>query len=319
LPPGRHFHIYGVTSKMLRWLFGEKQEQKDRSSSTDDIEALRRSQLDLQERLLAIREKDIFSLRESVLTFGSRLTRLSVFSAVVVAVVAFLGVKQYRDIHELIENRFKQELDKSFGYYDKLMRARVLTNDGKYKLAESLYRDLWDTRPEDEIVFIALVDSLVRQQDAVAACQVVESAEKQAIFPRKCQMLLSFNNAGFAYLTRDIDEPSKLDKAFRLLRHAEDLGVRDNDPELAYALFNLAVYYFAVGDVENARSYATRWRKIDNSPWQEPLGEPWYQRLLRNRPELSGQIKDAFSQPGPPAATTTPSPTQSSGPKTTTS
>jgi hypothetical protein len=303
---------------MFRWLFGEKHKHKERSSSTDDIEALRRSQLDLQERLLAIREKDIFSLRESILTFGNRLTRLSVFSAVVIAAVAFLGVKQYRDIHQLIEERFKQELDKSFGYYDKLMRARVLFGDGKYKLAESLYRDLWEARPEDETVFIALIDSLVKQQDAAAACQVVESAEKQAMFPRKCQMLLSFNNAGFAYLTRDIDEPSKLDKAFRLLRHAEDLGVRDNDPELAYPLFNLAVYYFAVGNVETARSYATRWRKIDNSPWQEPLGEPWYDRLLRSRPTLSGQISEAFSQPVQPAATASPSPTQSSASKTTT-
>src|SRR5262249_16294108 len=143
---------------MLRWLFAEKKEDNGRSSSTDDIEALRRGQLDLQERLLTIREKDIFSLRESVLTFGNRLTRLSAISWVVLLVAAFFGVKQYRDIHQLIEDRFKQELDKSFGYYDKLMRAGVLLNNSKYKLAESLYRDLWETKPEDEIVFLGLLD-----------------------------------------------------------------------------------------------------------------------------------------------------------------
>ena len=79
-------------------------------------------------------------------------------------------------------------------------------------------------------------------------------------------MLLSFNNAGFALLSRDIDQPAKLEKAVRLLKRAEDLGVRDNDPELAYPLFNLAVYYFVIGDVLNARAYARRWRQVDNSP-----------------------------------------------------
>ena len=82
------------------------------------------------------------------------------------------------EIHKAIDDRFKQQLEKNFGYYEKFMRES-LTNEGKHKLAESYYRDLWDIEPEDESVFIALVDCLILQHDAEAACQVVESAERQ--------------------------------------------------------------------------------------------------------------------------------------------
>src|SRR5262245_19166993 len=228
-------------------LFGSRDDRPASVGSDEDVAALRRNIMELQDRILTMREKDILPLRENVSAFGTRLILLSAISGMIIAVLTFFGVKQYRDLQQLIHDSFKQQLEKSFGYYDKFMRARVLAGDGKYKLAESYYRELWDARPEDEIVFFGLVDCLILQRDAEGACQVVDAAEKAGNFPRKCQMLLSFNNAGFALLSRDIDEPSKLGKAFQYLKRAEEIGMRDNDPELAYPLFNLAMYYFATG------------------------------------------------------------------------
>jgi tetratricopeptide (TPR) repeat protein len=296
-------------------LFGSRDDRSVSVGSDEDVAALRRNIMDLQDRILTMREKDILPLRENVSAFGARLVLLSAVAGVIIAVLTFFGIKQYRDLQQLIRDSFKQQLEKNFGYYDKLMRAKVLSNDRKYKLAESNYRDLWDARPEDETVFFALVDCLVQQSDTEGACQVVDAAEKAGTFPRKCQMLFSFNNAGFALLTRDIDQPSKLDKALRYLKRAEEIGMRDNDPDLAYPLFNLALYYFATGDRTKAQSYAARWREFDNSPWQEPVDEPWYQRLMRAQPTAAAEMKEAFRRGSQPAGP--PSPTASVAPKST--
>jgi tetratricopeptide (TPR) repeat protein len=290
-------------------LFGSRDDRSVSVASDEDIATLRRNIMELQDRILTMREKDILPLRENVSAFGTRLILLSAVSGVIIAVLTFFGVKQYGDLQQLIRDSFKQQLEKSFGYYDKLMRARVLYSDRKYKLAESYYRDLWDGRPEDEIVFYGLVDCLVQQSDTEGACQVVDAAEKAGSLPRKYQMLFSFNNAGFALLGRDIDQPSKLDKAFRYLKRAEEIGMRDNDPDLAYPLFNLALYYFATGDRTKAQAYAARWREVDNSPWQEPVDEPWYQRLIQAQPTAAAEMKEAFGRNSQPAGS--PSPTAS--------
>jgi len=302
--------------KTTMWrLFGSRDDRPVSVGSDEDVATLRRNIMELQDRILTMREKDILPLRESVSAFGTRLVLLSAISGVIITVLTFFGVKQYRDLQQLIRDSFKQQLEKSFGYYDKLMRARILCSDRKYKLAESYYRDLWDARPEDETVFYGLVDSLMQQSDTEGACQVVDAAEKAGSFPRKCQMLFSFNNAGFALLTRDIDEPSKLGKAFQYLKRAEEIGMRDNDPDLAYPLFNLALYYFATGDRTKAQAYAARWRKVDDSPWQEPVDEAWYQRLVRAQPTTAAEMKEAFQGSSQPAAT--PSPTASAVSKST--
>lgn len=296
-------------------LFRSRDNRSVSVGSDEDVATLRRNIMELQDRILTMREKDILPLRESVSAFGTRLVLLFAVSSVIIGVLTFFGVKQYRDLQQLIRDSFKQQLEKSFGYYDKLMRAKVLSSDRKYKLAESYYRDLWDARPDDEIVFYGLIDSLMQQSDTEGACQVVDTAEKAGSFPRKCQMLFSFNNAGFALLTRDIDQPSKLDKAFRYLKRAEEIGMRDNDPDLAYPLFNLALYYFATGDRTKAQAYAARWREVDNSPWQEPVNEPWYQRLIQAHPTAAAEMKEAFQGSSQPAGS--PSPTASVASKST--
>ena len=296
---------------MWRWFGSTKQHSGDSTSRSTDVDALRQSYLDLQARILELREKDILPLREHVSALDRNWWRISLVSGVIVLILTLLGIKTYGDLQQLIKDSFKQQLEKSFGYYDKLMRARTLTNDGKYNLAESIYRDLAEARPEDEIVFIGLTDSLIRQDASEAAAQVVEKAEQSGTFPRKFQMPLSFNNAGWALLARDIDQPSKLNKAYRYLKHAEDLAARDNDPELAYPLANLAVYYFALGEVSKAQAYVSRWRQIDRSPWREPADENWYRRLSQSKPERATEMKDLFNTGA--QGSTSPSPTQTVG------
>jgi len=292
---------------MWRWFGSTKQHSGDSTSRSTDVDALRQSYLDLQARILELREKDILPLREHVATLNRNWWRISLISGVIVLILTLLGIKTYGDLQQLLKDSFKQQLEKSFGYYDKLMRARTLTNDGKYNLAESIYRDLAEARPEDEIVFIGLTDCLIHQNASEAAAQVVEKAEQSGTFPRKFQMLLSFNNAGWALLARDIDQPSKLDKAYRYLKRAEDLGARDDDPELTYPLSNLAVYYFALGDASKARGYVSRWRQIDKSPWVEPVDESWYQRLSQSKPAMAAEMKEVFIAGGQPSTTPSPS------------
>jgi hypothetical protein len=91
--------------------------------------------------------------------------------------------------------------------------------------------------------------------------------------------------------------------------------MRDNDPDLAYPLFNLALYYFATGDRTKAQAYAARWREVDNSPWQEPVDEPWYQRLIQAQPTAAAEMKEAFGRNSQPAGS--PSPTASVASKST--
>jgi hypothetical protein len=192
---------------MWRWFGSTKQNSGDSASRSTDLDALRQSHLDLQARILELREKDILPLREHVATLNRNWWRISLVSGVIVLILTLLGIKTYGDLQQLMKDSFKQQLEKSFGYYDKFMRARVLSNDGKHKLAESYYRDLLETRPDDETVFISLTDCLIQQHDPEAAAQVVETAERAGIFPHKFQQLLSFNNAGWVLLARDIDQP----------------------------------------------------------------------------------------------------------------
>jgi tetratricopeptide (TPR) repeat protein len=279
----------------------------------EDVEKLRRDNVALQEKLLVLRETDILNLKDQISDLKQRLWLITTIVAVVVGVATFFGVRQYRDLQALIRDSFKEQLDKSFGYYDKFMRARVLAGDNKFKAAEVSFQELWNMKPDDELVFVGLIDCLIQQQNIDGACALAEKAESSGTFPRKCQGVLCFNNPGYAFLVRDIDQPAKLDKALRLLKQAEEQGNRDEDPDRLYPLFNLALYYVAIGDMSRARAYAARWRELDNAPWVEPSSqEHWYERLVRVRPEARAQMREIFAPIVQPAASPTPPPDRNS-------
>jgi len=301
------------------WLFSKSRSrapslmpQRGDDGLAGDVEKLRKENLELREKVLTLRETDLLTLKEELSKLKLHFRVIMALVAVAVTVAGGFGLKQYQDLQGLIRNSFKEQIDKSFTYYDKLMRARVLSGDGKFKAAEPFFRELWDLKPDDELVFFGLISCLIEEQDLDEACRVVEKAESAGMFPRKCQEVLSFNNAGFAFLARDIDQPLKLDKALRLLKRAEELGKSDNDPDVLYPLFNLALYHVATGNLSQARAYAARWRELDNSPWPEPVKLLWYQRLVASRPEASAQMKEIFAPIAESPASATPTPASSS-------
>jgi tetratricopeptide (TPR) repeat protein len=262
-----------------------------------DIQKLRKDLNDTQEKLLGLREKEIFTLREQVSGLGLRINIITVVAGIIVGLLAFFGIKQYRDLEDLIHSTFQKQFERSFGYYDKLMRAQLLVGDEKYSAAESLYRELFEMRPDDEIVFFKLVDCLESNRDYDGAIGVVDSAKKTGLFPRKCKALFSFNNAGWAMLVQNIDQPDKLDEAFRALRRAEQIGINEDDRDIAYPYGNLGLYYAATGDLEKAKYYAVKSRDVQQSPRDDPSNEDWFKRLHSKRPLEAETLREILCGP----------------------
>lgn len=303
---------------MWRWL------RKRRSASAtasraddggragDDSPDVRLKHLELHEKLLSIREKELFALREDLVNQRLTLTRFVLVGTVVFAVLSFFGIQQYRDLQKLIRDSLTAQINATAVYYDKLMRAKLLSQNHLYKSAEAAFRELYDAKPEDEMVFIGLLDSLIQQEDFDRCCAVVEKAEKAEILPRKCQMLLSFNSAGFALMLHDITNPVALQKAFQYLRKAEEIGATQNDPNIVYPLFNLAVYYMAQNDIPKAQAYGRRWRDLESAPLQKQWTEMWAKRLRPSRPNLDEIIVSVFGDYAQAGASSSPSPPSSS-------
>jgi len=283
---------------ILKWLFAKPSGSRREATDTnqDEIAKIRQDCLDVRDKLVTLREKDLLELREKISGLG---LKLMIITAIAV-IAGIFGIKQYTDLQGLVDKTFKHQFEQTFGYYDKLMHAISLTQDSKFKPAESAFRELFESRPNDEVVFYKLIDCLIQQGDYKGAEAIVEEAKKGGLLPRKCQTVLSFNNAGYALLVVNIDQPARLDESFGLLQRAEQIGTIQNDPDILYPLYNLALYYVAIGDINKARLYASRWRTLDDSEYKEPSREEWFQRLQKNRPSAAKELREIFAKPSEP-------------------
>ena len=263
------------------------------AKSSASVNALRDQLMAVQEKLLQLREKEIWDLRERVSSVNSRVSLISTVAAIAVATLSFFGFKEMKDIQQIpkhledkINSSIQSTLETKIGYQEKLLHAQILWSGQHYADAEESYRELFKQKPRDEIVFIYLVDCLEKQDNVEGALAVVDEAKKEGLFPHKCYHMWSFANAAWAVLMNNLDKPAELRPALSWLKKAQSIAEAQDDRDKIETYKYLTYCYAAMGDMNNMQEYARRYTEAqpgfedpDKDFWSDFDSEDGRQRL----------------------------------------
>lgn len=259
----------------------------------EDIEKLRRDYHELREKINTLRENDILVLKEKT----GHLNMKFAGAAAIVALISFFGIKLYFfDLNRLIEERIKERTEKAISFNENFIRASTLAGLNDFQNAIPLFQDLYDQKPDDEILFYRLLDCLNQADRYKDGLPYIDRARKSGFLPGKYKYLFSYNNAGYIVLLESLEESNLRPQAYELLRQAEQIGMRTGDDGIKYPLMNLAIYHTLIGDLEEAREYGRRYRRYESENWVWP---PWEGALLKRlekvRPTIVEDMKKALS------------------------
>jgi hypothetical protein len=254
--------------------------------ASPELADLKNEILDLREKLLQFREGDVLSLKERVNALTSRLNLSLAIVGIAAAIFGWFGLKQYRDMNELINKTMSQKIDDSLGYYDRLTRAMLLVNNGGCSSAIPLFRELAENRPDDEVAFMNATYCFMDREEYDQGYEYLSTLRAQGIFPKRFRQLMSYNNSGFLLWVKSLNEPVFEQESLELLRLAEQIGVTEESNDIIYPLYNLTMLHVARGEEEKAAVYAERLR-TKNAPgqnWRKAVASQWFRRLETKQP-----------------------------------
>jgi tetratricopeptide (TPR) repeat protein len=258
----------------------------------DEVEKLRRDQYELRDRINNLRENELFTLREKI----SRLNLYIVTVAAVIGVLGFMGVKSYFDLENLIKTRIDEQTKTSLAFNEKYVRASAFVQGGDHSNAIPIYQELYQQKPEEEVLFYALLNSLNMVNKYEEAMPVIELARSKGFLPDRYKNSSSFNNAAHFLLIKSVDTPNLKDEAFQYLQKAKALATGPGELQSPY--FNLAVYYATYGTPEQAKDYGQLYRTTLPAEWQwHPENEgPWLKRLEKVQPNIRAVLEKALAK-----------------------
>jgi tetratricopeptide (TPR) repeat protein len=267
--------------------------QPSEPKTGEDIEKLRRDYHELREKINTLRENDIVALKEKT----GHLNMKFAGAAAIVALISFFGIKLYFfDLNTLIEERIKERTEKAISFNEDFIRASTLAGLNDFQNAIPLFQDLYDQKPDDEILFYKLLDCLNQADRYKDGLPYIDRARKSGFLPGKYRYLFSYNNAGYIVLLESIEESNLRPQAYELLRQAEQIGMKTGDDAIKYPLMNLAIYYTMIGNLEEAGKYGRRYRQYEGENW---VWLPWegalLERLQKVRPTIVDDMKKVLS------------------------
>lgn len=267
------------------------------SGSRPDLEKVRQDQLDLREKLLSLRENDLFSLRNQVSSLASTFKIALLVGGLIVTGLGWLGLKQFSDLNQLINKSMQGKIDASLGYYDQVSKAIVTYNNRGCSAALPALKELAEKRPEDEVVFGYLSNCFIDQEEYDQGFRYLADLKGKGIFPRKFQDVISYNNAGYLLFVKSLSDPAAEREARELLRKAEQIGIASDSRDLYLPLANLALLNLSVGRMDEAASYAKRRLELPAAAKVDLSGDldkEWFKLLEKKRPSARKDLEAMF-------------------------
>jgi pentatricopeptide repeat protein len=248
----------------------------------------------LRDRINNLRENELFTLKEKV----SQLNVKFLGAAALASILAFFGIQKYWDLDQIIDNRLKERTNAALNFNDQFVRASTLAQVRDYESAIPIYQELYDRKPQDELLFYTLLDCLNQAQRYEEGLRVIQRAKSEGLLLTQYTNFLSFNNAGYFVMIKSISDKSRSDEARDLLKRAEVVARQSGNRNVHLALGNLAIY-FAMNDQQSeANKYGQQFRAYFADGWEwSPPDDPWFKQLRQVRPAIVDQLKTAFANP----------------------
>ena len=277
-------------------------EIKDNQSSLNNLPELNlklvtitKEQLELREKIIALKEKDILDLKEKALELNSRLRNVIWVAGLLVLILSVFGVKQYLDLDKIVDKTIQERIEDSLGYYEQFTRAGTLRDNGKCSQAISIYQELSQQKKDDELVFLNLIYCLNIIENYEEGFKIILKTKEDKLLPGKFQDILSYNNAGFVLLVKAFQDSKYDGEAFDLLQRAELIGLSTDSPDIDFPLYNLTLYFLATGDISKAQLYADRLKeKGGNIDVEAETKNKWWQWLEKRRPTAKAELQKLF-------------------------
>jgi len=263
----------------------------------EEVDKMKAAYYDLREKLATLKETDITKVKEELHEFSLKLKVWAIIGSAIVALAAGLGVKQYRDLNDLLSKTFPKKLDESFQYQDRLGRALALGNNKDWRSELVILEELNEKKPEDEVVFVRLSDAHIKLDQYEEAYAVVANARDQNQFSR-FQQLYSFNNAGWILLIKGLGEGKLLEEAGAMLKRAEKLGRSRSDPGLETVYGNLFIYNLITNDLKSAQKNLRDLALLDNGiarfrrDMKNDARSEWMRRVRQRRPSFDRDVEE---------------------------
>jgi tetratricopeptide (TPR) repeat protein len=270
------------------------------SPQANELKSLQNELYELKERIFALKEGELFALKEKQLQLSTSITKIFAIGTAVVAALAIMGFKEFADLNSLIRKTASDRFDKSVGYYEQELKALWLVRtENNCAGAIPILRNLHSERPDDEVSFYLLLHCLAVQGDFDTGYQFIEKAKQNYDFFRTYQMPLTLNNAGRILLEKGLDQPNLLPEALTLLQQAKRRALNENDSNINLILTNLMFYYVLEGDMSQAKVCASQWREIMKTEWNAPSSEDFLKRLERIRPSARSDLQSLIGLTAP--------------------
>jgi len=271
----------------------------------DDIDRLQGSVLDVRDKLLQLREKELFELREKVSGLQQQIRQVVIVGAVIGAAAAFLGIRQFSDIKNSIDTTFKRRVEESVVFYDDLARAQAAIRNNACSSALPVLRELAERRPDEEVVNFLSLHCFAAVEEYDPGYEFLSRLKQKGIL-RRSRLAITFNNAGWIVCAKAFSDPKFESEARELLRRAEQLYESDNSRDIAFPLYGMALLSVSSGNSSKAKEYADRFQEAvasggvtDPPDWRDGIGRLWFQALERRRPDVRQELEHLFPKMSP--------------------
>jgi tetratricopeptide (TPR) repeat protein len=152
------------------------QDSSEEKSKTDG----KQKTLELYEKLLEIKEKNIIPLKEDVDKLRDRFYAFSL----VVIVLGLMGYGSYNSLKLKFEEKIEQHVQEAVGYYNYLAEGYSYVYMNDQKRAIPYFKSAFKTRPDREAAFYPLMNGYVLDVDIGAAEELYKKAEANNLFIR---------------------------------------------------------------------------------------------------------------------------------------
>ncbi|TMH34404.1 MAG: hypothetical protein E6H58_06520 [Betaproteobacteria bacterium] len=257
---------------------------------------LQQDLLALHEKILGIREKDLYDVRHTVDGLDLRIKVGLIVGTLVIGALGALGFKQIGDVDKLVATSIKTHIGESLGYYDQAAKAIYLERNRGCASAIELYRDLANQRPDDDLIFANLMNCLNETEQFEAGLDYFDRMKKLGAFPGKMDLPMAYNNAGWMLTVNSFKDGNLAAQAEEILKKADNLGVASDSPELHYVIANLAILELSMGNIDAAKRYAQRRNSMPGEALNFSGDERrrWFKALLEKRKTAKQELEVLF-------------------------
>jgi pentatricopeptide repeat protein len=254
-------------------------------------------QLELRERLVELREKDILELRWAV----AKLTTGVLVVSLLAAFIAWFGWDTYKGAMDGIKNVVNEKAEERSRYYSAVQKAFYNWSTLGCSVALAQFEELAAKNPkeEDEVVFNALLGCYVQAGELDKGLKYLERVKNSGAFPQKYASVNSYSTVAWLLIIKSIHDGDSPKEAEDLFKKADEMASRANDSYAFSPVSGLVVLNVAKDDLDAAKRYADRLKDLSRGNFAFYYSFPgaeqmWLKSLRQSHQPVVDELEKGF-------------------------